>query len=92
MVNISNFLLGEHEHAHVTPFQIKVPSMEQTVDLVELCKETMFWLIISTFSFVILWLLFAFLGISYHRHLFDRKTEKGHSCFTCKGVSRILFL
>lgn len=58
------------------PFQIK------TVDPPELCKETMFWGIISTFLCVILWLLFAFVGISNHRKLFYRKTENARSCFT----------
>lgn len=74
------------------PFQIKISSMNQTVDPPELCKETMFQGIISTFLCVILWLLFAFVGISNHRKLFYRKTENARSCFTCRSVSRIMFL
>lgn len=66
--------------------------MNQTVDAAELYKETRFWMIISTFPCVILWLLFALFGISYHRNLFYRKTENAHGCLTCRSVSRIPFL
>lgn len=52
----------------------------------------MFWTIISTFLRVILWLSFAFFGISYHRILFNRKTENAHGCFTCRSVLRIPLL
>ncbi len=75
-----------------SPFQLKISFMNQSVDPVEFCKETMFCMIISSFPGVILWLLFAFFGILYHRNLFNRKTENAHGYFTCRGVTRVLFL
>lgn len=66
--------------------------MNQNVYPAELCKETMFWMITSTFPCVILWLLLAFFGISYHRNLFYRKTANAHGCFTCRSIRRIPFL
>jgi len=63
-----------------------------TVDPLGLCKETVFRMIIITFPWVLLRLLFAFFGNSYHRNLFFRKTENAAGCFTCRSVCRIPFL
>lgn len=69
--------------------QITISSLNQTVDAGELCKRGFGWVLTPRCNPR---LLFAFFGISYQRHLFNRKTENAHSCFSFRGVCRILFL
>lgn len=70
------------KHDQWSSFEIRISSIDPAVDPLEVCKETLLWMIISTFPSVILQLIFAVFGISYHRNLFDRKTGIARGCFT----------
>lgn len=70
-----------------TPFQMNISSMNKTVDPGELCKETMCWMIISTFPCLILSLPFAFFGISYHLIICFIGKQKMLTAVLLAGVS-----
>lgn len=59
-----------------------------TVELAELCKETRLRTIISASPYAVLRVLFAVLSISYHRTLFEKKTEKCWRLFCLQAFRR----